>query len=152
MSRQITKVELTRALSELPPALERAIGAHVEIRGRMLRPVQTHRRAVRQVSRLREEDLLGAEAQYRQGTTLGEIAEELGVDRRRVAVLLRARGVRIRHCSLIEAEVVEMIWRYESGESLARVGERLGFDAGTVRNHLRSRDAPLRDPHKRRTR
>jgi len=129
-------VELTLAFSKLPPALERAIGAQAEIRRRALRPARTQRRSVRRVSTVREADLLAAEAQYRQGATLTEIAERLGIDRRRLAARLRARGVGIRRRSPTEAEVVEMIRRYESGESLAQVGDRLGFDAETVRNHL----------------
>lgn len=90
---------------------------------------------------------MAAEAQYRQGATLREIAAGLGVDHQRLAELLRARGVAIRRRSPTEAEIVEMIRRYESGESLARVGNRLGFDAGTVRNHLLHSGFKARDCH-----
>lgn len=102
---------------------------------------------MRRVLKLREEELLAAEARYRQGGTLREIAVELGVDRRRLAERLRTRGVDIRRRSPTEAEAAAMIRRYKSGESLARVGDRLGFDAGTVQNHLLHSGIEARDCH-----
>ena len=76
-----------------------------------------------------------------------ELANELGIGRERLALLLRDRGVRMRRATPLPDELREMARRYTGGESLERVGKHLGFPPGTVRNHLRSAGIVLRDAH-----
>lgn len=88
-----------------------------------------------------------AQRQYEAGATLRELANELGIGRERLALLLRDRGVRMLRATPSPDEVREMARRYAGGESLERVGKHLGFSPSTVRNHLRSAGIVLRDAH-----
>ena len=88
-----------------------------------------------------------AERRYKARETLNRIADDLGVNRQRLADRLRKRGVSIRGKGPSAAQVLEIVRRYEQGESLVTVGARVGFDAGTVRTHLQRAGVLLRDTH-----
>lgn len=139
-------VDLAGALSRLAPPLARVAATHRAIRQRTRSGARTGFRA-RSCTRVPEEVLATAEAQYAAGATLREVAADLGVSRPRLASLLRSRGLRLRRQSPSEEDVVEMKRRYETGNSLEGVGTALGFSAGTVRSWLLADGVAMRDTH-----
>ena len=94
-----------------------------------------------------EAEMVEAKRRYEAGATLRQIAQDNDISRQRLALELRARGVRLRGCAPSEAEVDEMVRRYRNGDSLDRVGSVLCFSAGTIRTWLISKGVPIRDSH-----
>lgn len=86
-------------------------------------------------------------ARYAEGATVYELADEFGIERRTVAVRLKAAGVVMRRQAPIAEQVAEMVRLNESGLSLERVGERTGLSTKTVLNHLRAEGVRTRDSH-----
>lgn len=104
--------------------------------------------------RQRQKRLTGVEvertvARYSEGATVYELAGEFGIERRTVAVRLKAAGVVMRRQAPSAEQVAEMVRLYESGLSLERVGERSGFSTKTVLNYLRTEGVRTRDSHRR---
>lgn len=89
-------VDLAGALSKLAPPLARMVSMHRQIRSRTRRFAHREVSCVRQQTRVSEDALALAEARYKAGAKLREIATDVGVSRQRLASLLRARGVRLR--------------------------------------------------------
>lgn len=136
-------VDLAGGLSKPAPSLVRMGSQHRTIRTRAVQPRLAPVSAQRRVS---DEALDSAEVRYRAGVTLRAIANDVGLNRRRLASLLRERGVRLRGTSPSPAEIREMARHYQDGESLERVGTCLRFSASTVRSHLIIVGVTLRDP------
>lgn len=147
MPRDFLLVDLAGALSKLAPPLAQMTVKHLAIRRRTRRSGRREVPCARQQVTVSEDLLLGAEARYKAGATLREVAVDLGLSRPRLSSLLRARGVRLRRRSPSEAEVDEMRRRYAAGESLERIGSGLGFSAGTVRGWLLTEGMVMRDSH-----
>jgi hypothetical protein len=82
-----------------------------------------------------------------EGATVYELAGEFGIERRTVAVRLKAAGVVMRRQAPSPEEVTEMVRRYESGLSLGKVGDQIGFSSKTVLTYLRAAGIRLRDSH-----
>lgn len=84
---------------------------------------------------------------YAEGATVYELSSEFGIERRTVAVRLKAAGVMMRRQPASAEQVAEMVRLYESGLSLAKVADRTGFSGKTVLNYLRAEGIPTRDSH-----
>lgn len=139
-------MELAEGLSKLAPPVIQMVRARRSLRIRVLKA--GHEEPLPRRLPRADKDLLDvAQRQYEAGATLRELANELGIGRKRLALLLRDRGVRMRRATPSPDEVREMARRYAGGELLERVGKPLGFSPSTVRNHLRSAGIVLRDAH-----
>jgi len=86
-------------------------------------------------------------ARYVEGATVYELAGDFGIERRTVAVRLKAAGVVMRRQPATADQIAEMVRLYESGLSLAKVADRTGFSVKTVLNYLRAEGIPTRDSH-----
>lgn len=139
-------MELAEGLSKLAPPVIQMVRARRSIHIRVLKA--GHEEPLpRRLPRAGKDLLNVAQRQYEAGAELRELANELGIGRVRLALLLRDRGVRMRRATPSPDEVREMARSYAGGESLERVGKHLGFSPSTVRNHLRSAGIVLRDTH-----
>lgn len=125
-------MDLTGALSKLAPFLAQTAAKHRAIRRKIRPSARREVPCVRQQVSVSEGVLLGAEARYKAGATLREIAADLGVSRPRPPS---------------DADVDEMRRRYAAGESLERIGSGLEFSAGTVRGWLLAEGVAMRDSH-----
>lgn len=67
---------------------------------------------------------------------MNRIADDLGVNRQRLADRLRKRSISIRGKVPSAAQLIEFVRRYEQGESFVAVGALVGLDAGPVRAQL----------------
>ena len=67
--------------------------------------------------RVDDAEMMMAKRRYEAGAALRQIAGDFGLPRQRLALELRARGVRLRGCAPSEAEVDEMVRRYGAGDS-----------------------------------
>ncbi|MEC3975805.1 hypothetical protein [Amycolatopsis sp. H20-H5] len=86
-------------------------------------------------------------AGYQSGSTVYELGDRFGIERRTVSSILQRHGVPMRRRGLSPEQVDDAIHFYNLGWSLARVGQRLGVDHVTVLNKLRERGVPTRDTH-----
>jgi hypothetical protein len=84
---------------------------------------------------------------YQSGSTVYELGDRFGVERRTVSNILQRHGVPMRRRGLSPEQVDDAIHLYNLGWSLVRVGQRLGVDHVTVLNNLRERGVPTRDTH-----
>lgn len=139
-------VDLAGTLLRLAPPLARIAALHEAIRQRT-RSAVLNPSAKRPRTRVRDDALALAEARYKAGATLRDLAADLGLSRPRLASLLRARGLRLRRRSPVADEVAEMERRYLAGDSLGRVGSQLGFSAATVPTWLLAEGVAMRDAH-----
>lgn len=111
-------------------------------------PVGEHARPLRQRhKRLTEAEVARLVARYTEGATVYELAGEFGIERRTVAVRLKAAGVVMRQRPASAEQIAEMVRLYESGLSLAKVGDRIGFSSKTVLTYLRTEGVRMRDSH-----
>ena len=111
-------------------------------------PGVENRRPLRQrQKRLTEVEAARMAARYIEGATVYELAGEFGIERRTVAVRLRAAGVVMRRQPTGAEQITEMVQLYESGLSLAKVSDRIGVSSRTVMNYLRAEGVQLRDTH-----
>jgi hypothetical protein len=86
-------------------------------------------------------------AGYRSGSTVYELGDRFGIERRTVSGILHRHGVPMRRRGLSPDQVDEAIHLYNLGWSLARVGQHLGVEHSTVLTKLRERGIPTRDTH-----
>ncbi|MCA1705986.1 MAG: hypothetical protein LC808_23080 [Actinobacteria bacterium] len=82
---------------------------------------------------------------YQAGSTVYQLGEQFGIDRRTVSRILHRHGVPMRRRGLSPAQIDEAIRLYGEGWSLARIGERMGVDPTTVLARLRERGMRMRD-------
>lgn len=149
MTPSLFPVDLAGVLSKLAPPLGYMRSLHRTIRSRAGRPTQRESAPASAHRSIGSETLDTLERRYHDGEALRAIANDVGMSRRRLASLLRGRGVRIRGASPSSAEVQEMARLYRAGESLKRIGGGLGYSAGTIRNHLLTAGVTLRSPQAR---
>ncbi len=110
--------------------------------------VVEERRPLRQrQKRLTEVEAAQMAARYIEGATVYELAGEFGIERRTVAVRLRAAGVVMRRQPAGAEQIAEMVRLYESGLSLAKVSDCIGVSSKTVLNYLRVEGVRMRDCH-----
>lgn len=83
-------------------------------------------------------------AQYRQGSSLRDLAAAFGVHHRTAAEHLARRGEPMRPRGLQAKFVPEATRLYESGMPLVEVGRRFGVSQGAVRHALASRGVEIR--------
>jgi hypothetical protein len=86
-------------------------------------------------------------AGYQSGSTVYELGDRFGIERRTVSSILHRHGVPMRRRGLSSDQVDDAIHLYNLGWSLARVGQHLDVDHTTVLNKLRERGVPTRDTH-----
>jgi DNA-directed RNA polymerase specialized sigma24 family protein len=75
-------------------------------------------------------------ADYREGSTILELAVRFDCDRKTVMRHLKLHCVETRYRRLSETQIDEAIALYGEGMSLAKLGKRLGVDPKTVRARL----------------
>ncbi|RSM77813.1 hypothetical protein DMH04_34410 [Kibdelosporangium aridum] len=86
-------------------------------------------------------------AGYHSGSTMYELGDRFGIERRTVSNILHRHGVPMRRRGLSPDQVDNAIHLYNLGWSLARVGQHLGVAHTTVLAKLRERGVPTRDTH-----
>ena len=84
---------------------------------------------------------------YQAGSTVYELGDRFGINRRTVSAILKRHGVAMRRRGLSPEQVDEAVRLYEAGWSVARIGERMSVDPTTVLNRLRERGVKTRDTH-----
>lgn len=87
---------------------------------------------------LRPEQVDDLVAQYREGTTLVELASMFGLNRRTVAMHLTRRDVTIRRGRFDPSRFDKTADLYLSGLTLVEVGVKVGVDPQAVRQELAS--------------
>lgn len=107
--------------------------------------VESNTRTQRQVHRrLRDDQIDDLVEAYRHGFTIFQLADQFGINRGTVSLILRRRNVAIRHRSLGAEQVARASELYADGLSLVHVAEELGVTRGAVNNALRAAGIPLR--------
>ena len=101
---------------------------------------------------LRPEQVDDLVAQYREGTTLVELASLFGVNRRTVATHLTRREVTIRRGRFDHSRIHEAADLYLSGLTLVEVGLKVGAGPQAVRRALVEHGVPIREGGGRRSR
>ena len=86
-------------------------------------------------------------ASYRAGSTVYQLAEEFGIERRTVSAILHRHDVPMRRRGLTDDQIDDAERLYHHGWSLARIGDRMNVTADTVRTRLLERGATMRDTH-----
>lgn len=86
-------------------------------------------------------------AGYQSGSTVYELGDRFGIERRTVSNILQRHDVPMRRRGLSPDQVDDAIHLYNLGWSLAQVGQHLDVDHTTVLNKLRERGIPTRDTH-----
>ena len=84
---------------------------------------------------------------YQSGSTVYDLGDRFGIERRTVSNTLQRHGVPMRRRGLSPEQVDDAIHLYKLGWSLARVGDHLGVNHTTVLNKLRERGILTRDTH-----
>jgi hypothetical protein len=84
---------------------------------------------------------------YQPGSTVYELGNRFGVERRTISNILRRHGVPMRRRGLTPDQVDNAIHLYNLGWSLARVGQHFGVAHTTVLTKPRERGAPTRNTH-----
>lgn len=93
------------------------------------RPKRARPGSARQLGASQTQELIAA---YRAGSTVYQLGDQFGIDRRTVGKILTRNGVQTKHPGLTAVGVDRAAQLYEDGWSLARIGERLGVTATTV--------------------
>lgn len=84
---------------------------------------------------------------YQSGSTVYELAEVFGIERRTVSAILHRHRVPMRRQGLTDDQVHDAARLYHQGWSLTRIGNRMGVAADTVRKRLLERGVTMRDTH-----
>lgn len=107
----------------------------------------TKRDRPRRARQLGDDQIQQLIAGYQSGSTVYELGDRFGIERRTVSNILHRHGVPMRRRGLSPEQVDDAIHLYNLGWSLARVGQHLDVDHTTVLNKLRERGVPTRDTH-----
>ena len=110
-------------------------------------PMPIKRDRPRRARQLGDEQVQQLIAGYQSGSTVYELGDRFGIERRTVSNILHRHGVQMRRRGLSPDQVDDAIHLYNLGWSLARVGQHLDVDHTTVLNKLRERGIPTRDTH-----
>lgn len=84
---------------------------------------------------------------YHCGSTVGQVAQQFGIDRETVRRILNQSGLPRRPSGLAVEHVDQAVALYASGVSLARIGARFGVHATNVRRRLLEQGVAMRDTH-----
>jgi len=84
---------------------------------------------------------------YLDGLTVYQLADQFGIHRATVSLLLERQGVPRRNRPLSPDQVKRAKALYAAGQSLATVGGQLGCHASTIYSLLRKVGVVMRDPH-----
>jgi hypothetical protein len=82
---------------------------------------------------------------YQAGSTVYELADQFGIERRTASAILHRHQVPMRRHGLTTDQVDDAERLYEQGWSLARIGDQLDVTADTVRKRLLERGITMRD-------
>lgn len=107
-------------------------------------PKRPKRRApgtARQLDAEQTQELIAA---YRAGSTVYQLGDQFGIDRRTVGKILTRNGVQTKHPGLTDEDIDHAAQLYADGWSLAKIGEQLGVTATTVHRWLRERGVAMR--------
>ena len=85
-------------------------------------------------------------AGYQAGSTVYELADEFGIERRTVSAILHRHDVPMRRRGLNDDQADDAESLYQQGWSLARIGDHMDVTADTVRKRLLERGVTMRDP------
>jgi DNA invertase Pin-like site-specific DNA recombinase len=105
------------------------------------RPKRHRPGTARQLDVEQTQELIAA---YRAGSTVYQLGDQFGIDRRTVGKILTRNGVQTKHPGLSADDIDQAIQLYADRWSLARIGERLGVTATTVHRRLRERGVTMR--------
>jgi predicted DNA-binding protein YlxM (UPF0122 family) len=95
--------------------------------------------------RLDDDQILQLIASYQSGSTVYELADEFGIERRTVSAILHRHHVPMRRQGLTNDQVNDAERLYQQGWSLARIGNHMDVTADTVRKRLLERGVTMRD-------
>lgn len=111
-----------------------------------LRPGQRSRLpgSARQLESQQVQELISG---YVAGSTVYQLGEQFGIERRTVSRILHRHTVPMRRRGLSPDQIDEAVRLYGEGWSLARIGERRGVAPRTVLARLRERGVRTRDAH-----
>jgi DNA invertase Pin-like site-specific DNA recombinase len=112
-----------------------------------LQPTPPQRDRPRRARQLGADQIQELIAGYQSGSTVYELGDRFGIERRTVSSILQRHGVPMRRRGLSPDQIDEAIHLYALGWSLARVGRHLGVEHSTVLAKLRERSVPTRDSH-----
>lgn len=82
---------------------------------------------------------------YQSGSTVYELGDQFGIERRTVSAILHRHGVPMRRRGLSGEQIDDAVRLYAQGWSLARIATRMNVDAETVRQRLHERGVAMRD-------
>jgi hypothetical protein len=105
------------------------------------RPKRRKPGTARQLDVEQTQELIAA---YRAGSTVYQLGDQFGIDRRTVGKILTRNGVQTKHPGLTAVDIDHAAQLYVDGWSLARIGERLGVTATTVHRRLLERSVTMR--------
>jgi predicted DNA-binding protein (UPF0251 family) len=86
---------------------------------------------------------------YKEGKTMRELANDFGIHRSTVTVILERNGVETRQAGLSDEQTAEACRLYSGGWPLARLAERYEVAEMTVRRYLLLASVVMRSPHER---
>jgi hypothetical protein len=133
-------VESVRGYSNLAPLPE--IGCSE----RVLPPNGPNLRTHQASKRLGHRGVAQLVADYEAGEPTTALMSKYDLGKGTVLRLLRSQGVDIRHQSLTDDEVQQVVLLYAEGLSLARVGDRFGRDPSFIALVLERAGVPRRNP------
>ena len=96
-------------------------------------------------SRLDQDQTQRLIASYQAGSTVYQLADEFGIERRTVSAILHRHDVPMRRQGLSDDQVNDAERLYQQGWSLARIGNHMDVTADTVRTRLLERGVTMRD-------
>jgi DNA invertase Pin-like site-specific DNA recombinase len=86
-------------------------------------------------------------AGYQSGSTVYELADQFGIDRKTVSRILRRHDIPMRRTGLLPEQIDEATRLYEDGWSTAQIAAHLHTDQRTVQRRLSERHVTMRDTH-----
>ncbi len=108
-------------------------------------PRLTKRDHPRRARQLRDEQVRQLIACYQAGSTVYELADMFGIERRTVSATLHRYDVPMRRQGLTDDQIEDAEQLYHQGWSLARIGDRMNVTADTVRKRLLEQGVAMRD-------
>jgi len=107
----------------------------------LTRPRRRSPGTARQLDAAQTQELIAA---YRARSTVYQLGDQFGIDRRTVGKILTRNGVPTKHPGLSPDDIAQAAQLYADGWSLTQIGERLGVTATTVHRRLRERGVTMR--------
>ncbi|MEY9838614.1 helix-turn-helix domain-containing protein [Streptacidiphilus sp. EB103A] len=112
----------------------------------MATPVVPHepRPTPRTAKRLKDEQVQELILAYTGGSTVFQLGDRFGIDRRTVGAILKRNGVDTNRHSLTEEAAKEAVLLYEQGRSLASIAKQMNVSYSTLRTKLLKRGVKMR--------